>query len=364
MLLSGAKSRRDLAVSLGVSKAAMTQAINRLLDMQMVDEGAFLSESRPGRKTISLRLRPGIAYFVGTDLEGSAIRACILDCEKKVVAGGKCAIGPQWSPKSISGQWQSLIKKIIKSSCIPMDKIAGIGVGLPGVVSKEELSTHTYLRGGEWVDFCAGDVLKKFKLKMAGGNNVACISEYERQLGIAKLAPDFVSVLVRYGIGASIYCNGTVAVGTKMFTGELGHMRVNMKGEDCICGRRGCLDTFASGRTFDENSFKTQKALNRELEKRSQYLGVGLANLLKLFHPPLIVLNGIYNKYENIVRPVLLKTLSEELEVLNLEVPEVVFGEPVEMKTSIGAAVLAAEQLFESYMDDVLDVRKSVRGRQ
>lgn len=88
----------------------------------------------------------------------------------------------------------------------------------------------------------------------------------------------------------------------------------------------------------------------RELAKRSRYLGVALANLLKVFHPPLVSLNGIYNEYRADVMPPLMAELRKELAPLGISAPRVAFGEPVEFKTSIGAALRAASEFLEPYL--------------
>ena len=74
MVVCGIESRGELCLKFGLSKAAITQAINRLIKSGFVEEGRRLNEARRGRKTVSLRFRPDMAYFIGTDLEGGAIR--------------------------------------------------------------------------------------------------------------------------------------------------------------------------------------------------------------------------------------------------------------------------------------------------
>jgi len=347
MISSGVESRIELCNSLKLSKATATHVVTRLLKKGFIEEGAKFSNSGRGRKTTALRVRPGIAYFLGTDLEGTAVRACLLDCQRNIIASGKRAIGPEWSKPKITRQWISLIENILQSSGIDRTKVVGLGVGLPGVISQRDFSTRAFLPPGKWIDFDVNKALSTLGFKITVANNVSCVSEYERQLGMARGLENFISVLIRYGIGASIYSNGSLTTSDKMSTGELGHMRLDMKGTQCICGRRGCLDVFASGRTWKPQEFTTANALEKELKKRARFLGVGLANLIKLCHLPLILINGIYNEYEDIVKPVLRQTLDDELTVLKLPAPEVVFAGPEELKTSIGAAMWAADFLEE-----------------
>ena len=350
IVAKGAESRRDLCNYLGLSKGAVTQIVNRLIQKGFIVEGERFNDSKLGRKTIRLKIRPDIAYFLGTDIEGLAVRACLLDCEKNVIASGKRSVGPKWSKNRISHQWLSLIDDVITKSNVHKNEIVCMGVGLPGVVAKDGFETRAYLPPGQWIDFNTSEVLEKVGLPIAATNNVVCVSEYERRFGIAKNCDDFISLLIRYGIGASIYSGGSAAKGQVKLTGEFGHMRIDLKGPKCICGQRGCLDVFASGRSWTAGNLKSHAVLSRQLKTRGRYIGIGLANLLKIFQPPLVIVNGIYNEYENLIKPVIIATLSDELGRLNLSVPKVVFGEPIELKTSIGAAMQAVDVFLEQFL--------------
>lgn len=364
MVVDGAKSRLELCGRLGLSKAAVTQVVSKLLKSGLIEEGLRFSNSGKGRKTTTLRVKPDLAYLLGTDLEGMAVRVCIIDCEKKVIAGGKRAIGPDWSIRKILNQWLSIIEEVIDRSGILPEKMAGIGVGLPGKVSRENFHCRAYLPPGRWVDLNIGSVLEKFNLAVTAANNVVCAAEYERRLGSARQVKNFISILARYGIGAAIFSNSSFLAGEEFFTGELGHMRVDCKGPVCVCGQRGCLDVFASGRTWRQEKIRTDAMLHRELSSRGRYLAIGVANLLKVFHPALLIINGIYNEYENEFRPILLSALDAELKGLQLSVPEVVFGEPVDFKASIGAAMRAADEFLEAYLEKNLFGKRAGRRKE
>ena len=351
MIVDGAATRADLCKQLGMSKAAVTILVGKLLDRKLIFEGKVLNEGRVGRKTTALSVQPDLAYFLGTDLESLAIRACILDAAGNRVYGAKRAIEPHASKSVIFRQWTELIDDTIRNSTVPISRIVGIGAGLPGVVDREKLSTRAYLPPGQWVDFDISRLHSKFGLDITVANNVVCVSEYERKKGKAGGLSDFISLLLRYGIGACIYSNGILTIGQGLGTGELGHMRIDLKGPRCICGQRGCLDVYASGRTLTDQLPRGKKIDLRQIVKRARYIGIGIANMLKLFHPPSIIINGIYNDYEEAVKPVIERTLSEELAGLRLPIPKVLFGEPVELKTSEGAAMKAADEFVEKFLE-------------
>ena len=354
VVVGGAGSRGELCEALGLSKAAVTQTVGRLLERQLLYEGHLREENRVGRKTRTLSVKPDLGYFLGTDLEGLAVRGCVMDCAGNIIAQNKRAIAPTCSRSKFLRQWQQLVAGLLEQVSSRRDRIVGMGVGLPGCVDQEKLTSRAYLPPGKWVNIDIAYFKEEFGLDVATWNNVVCISEYERKVGVAVDEADFLCVLVRYGIGASLCTNGLLTAGKGLSTGELGHMRIDMKGKECICGSRGCLDVYASGRTWESASKATGAAFTRQLQARGRYLAVAVANMLKLFHRPLVIIDGIYNDYEHVVKPAFVETLERELDGLRVKMPDVVFGDPVEMKASMGAATQAAGKFFKAYLDRVL----------
>jgi predicted NBD/HSP70 family sugar kinase len=362
MIAAGASSRREVEAALGRSKASVSRTVDRLLKQGYVTRGPKRSAEPRGRKTTSLQVRPDLVYLIGTDLEGRAVRACILDGSRRVITTAKEALGARWSVERILECWVSLLEKMIAESGVPTGKIAGVGAGLPGIVRREGLCTRAYLPPGHWVDLDVGTALSRLGLPIAAANNVVCVSDYERRLGAARGVKSFLSIVARYGLGAAFCGNGSLLMGEETLTCEFGHMRIDLNGPKCICGRRGCLDVFAAGRTMPTVARRRSPAWKPELAKRSRMMGVGIANLLKLFHPQMVILNGIYNDYESEVAPVLTKALGEELGGLGLAVPKVVFGENVEFKVSIGAALRAGDVFLARHLlKNVLGAKPSRR---
>ncbi len=343
MIADGVNSRRELQDELGLAKASVSRIVDGLIRRGVVSEGEKIDADTRGRKAVSLKVRPDAAYVIGTDLEGLAVRACILDARRQAVATAKRDISRRWSAKTILETWRTLLDELLAESGVPRTHIAGIGVGLPGVVNAEGFRTHAILPPGEWVDLDVRELLERFGLPAIAGNNTLCAADYERRLGAAQGRGSFLLVLVRSGIGAAMFGNGRFLVGEEMFTCELGHMRIDSSGRQCVCGKRGCLDVIASGRTLPPSNQRRGSAWQRDLQVRVGALGVGIANVLKLFHAPLVILDGLYSEYRDFVDPALAAALHSELDGLGLAPPELAFGENVNFKTSMGAALRAAD---------------------
>ncbi len=359
MVTKNAMTRHELCAQTGLSKSSMTNIVNSLIDSGIVEEGNKFNNTQRGRKTTTLKARADIAYYIGTDLEGLAVRACIMDSSRQVVASDKKAISPDWTQEQIEKQWKQLIETIIERSGIAVKHIAGIGVGLPGLVSSENFSCQAYLPPGKWLEFNAQRALESFNLPIITSNNVFCGSEYERLKGCGVNLNDFLSVLIRYGIGTSLYLEAKPVMNCNISAGEIGHMQIDINGPVCICGQRGCLDVFASGRNWNPHSYKTGRELELELIKKARYLAIALSNVIKIVHVPVILFNGIYNEYAHVIEPVLKDHFDKCFENLNFSTPKIIFGEPYELKASVGAALTAADSFISNFLDKKYFLRET-----
>ena len=223
-------------------------------------------------------------------------------------------------------------------------------VGLRTGVTASEFGVHAYLPPGRRMDLTISASSLGLAWPLVPANNVVWVSEYERKVGAVSGADNLVSILIRFGIGAAVVCNGELLAGNGTMAGEMGHMRIDPAGPRCICGRTGCLDAFVSGRTWPPPAARQGPEWREEIRARSRHLGVALGGLLKVVHSPVVVLNGIYNEYRDDVGPALCDVLADELSGLELPVPDVVFGEPDEWKVSIGAALGARAAFLESFL--------------
>jgi len=350
MVRFGLRSRPELGAFLGLSKGSVSRLVERLMRAGIVTAGGKLDQAQPGRKRTALHVRPDLAYLVGADLEGRALSACVVDCGMNVVARETLEVASQWSMSRIVGTWLDLVDRMVRDCGVPLEAIAGLGLGLPGLVSRGDFRIRAFMPPGRLVEFDLGSACARFPFPVTAANNVVCVSEFERRVGAGYGVPSFISVLARYGIGAAVYANGSFLIGEEGFTGEFGHMRIDAAGPVCICGQRGCLDVYASGRTWLAGAAPEGAGRLRTVSRRGRYLAVALANVLKLFHPPVVIMNGIYNAHADIMAPVLKSGLRDELRPLGLTVPEVRFGAPGPLKASIGAAYRAADAFLEKHL--------------
>jgi len=168
-----------------------------------------------------------------------------------------------------------------------------------------------------------------FPIKLTNDANAAAMGE--RIYGAAKYADDFVMVTLGTGLGSGFVVNGNLVYGHDGFAGELGHTIVEKNGRDCGCGRKGCLETYASAsgivrtaKEFLENSNNSLLSCLSEITSKSiadaahkgdklaldifdytaEKLGFSLANIVAISSPKLIVLfGGLAQSGDLIIKP-------------------------------------------------------------
>jgi predicted NBD/HSP70 family sugar kinase len=345
-----------------LSKAAVSQAVTKLIARGILIEEGLFNNTPLGRKTKKVSVRHDLAYFVGTNLEGNTISACILDSHRRVITRVKRALCSHWSGGKIVSVWVDILRHMLVSSTIDPKMICCTGIGLPGFVSVDKCKTRAYLSPGKWVELNLGQIGENLNLPTLIANNVICRSEYEKKFGLAKDLNNFHYLLINYGMSLTTYINGEIDAYDGINAGEIGHLRMEFGGKRCICGRNGCLDCYVSGRTWEPQSFETEEEFDVELSKRAEYLAIALCNLCKVFYAPFVVLDGIYNNYEPIFKPHLVENIKKELSGLKIVFPEVIFAPPSDMKTSIGASQLAANKYIEEYCKENIFRLKKVTG--
>lgn len=293
---------------------------------QLTKEGILQKDGRGesvgGRKPDLFALKANGFYVLSIHIDRFNIHLAILDNTNTIILD-------QNIPYQISAEEDivdSLFNyagNLISSSEINIDKLLGIGISMPGLVSSKEGKNFTYFLTGPESESLQVALNKKFKKPVYILNDAksACLAEF--RFGEAKNHKDVLVISMDWGIGLGIVMGGKMQTGTSGFAGEFGHIPMVEEGVLCHCGKRGCLETIASGLALvrkakegiarGETSLLTSMVentseLNPEIiitaaNKGDQFaitilseiginLGKGIAILIQIFNPELIILEG------------------------------------------------------------------------
>jgi glucokinase len=200
----------------------------------------------------------------------------------------------------------------------------GVGIGSPGPLDRERgLVIFTPNLG--WRDFPLRDrVQDGVKLTATLDNDANCATIGEWWIGAAKGARHVVGLTLGTGIGGGLILDGKLYHGASDVAGELGHSSIDSTGRRCGCGNYGCLEAYASGPAIADRAREAlaggeasimpslvendlsqltaasvYEAARRDDElalhvvrETARFLGTGIANLLNIFNPEVVVLAG------------------------------------------------------------------------
>jgi glucokinase len=305
---------------------------------------------------------------LGIDIGGTNTVYGLVDRRGTIIEQGRI---PTTGRPTVSGFIEAL-----KAKVLPMleeaghSRVIGCGVGAPnGNFYTGEIAYAANLPW-EGVIPMAGMLSKAFSLQTKLTNDANAATIGEMTYGAAKGMKDFIMVTLGTGVGSGFVSNGELVYGHDGFAGELGHVIVKRNGRECGCGRRGCLETYASARGMVRTAkewlaLRTMPTVLRRYEQRisakaistaaaegdlmareifeftGEILGQCLANTVAITAPQAIILfGGVAKAGDLIIEPTkrhmeenILRNYKNKVEILPSALP------------SADAAILGASAL-------------------
>lgn len=274
--------------------------------------------------------------YLGIDIGGTNIRLGIVDDKGKILCRKRFPTLKEQGKDKVIARLLKAIADVNKNSKYP---IRGIGIGCPGPLDSRKgiVLSPPNLPGWNKVPL-KNIVQKRFKLPVILENDANCFALGEKWRGAAKGCKDIVCLTLGTGIGGAIILNGVLYTGKDGFGGELGHMSINFDGPKCGCGKRGCLEAYASAtalvkrykgkrdvtsKEIYESALQGDGRAKKVLKETAFYLGVAISNFVNAFNPEIVVLGGglakagdlIFPEIRRIVRKISLGPLLHNLKI-------------------------------------------------
>jgi len=264
-----------------------------------------------------------VANVLAIDLGGTKVMAAVVTNEGAVVASARQQHGAYGNWPDAVGAVKKAADKAVAKANVPWEEIQSVGIGVPGPVDNLNGLAFQLPNLGLVDVQIASDVGEVLGATVIVENDVDAGLVGEVWRGAARGRRHAVGLFPGTGLGGAIYVNGELVRGKTGITGEIGHMVMNPKGPRCGCGRRGCLEAYAS-RTAMENwvrkrylkgygtslegiddpdsRIRSRAFLRaaqegdtltlRAIDRVSRYLGYAAANLIHLLSPEIIVFGG------------------------------------------------------------------------
>lgn len=248
---------------------------------------------------------------IGVDLGGTNLRTALLTIEGEVLNRFKEATEVSQGHQRVIGK---LVRSIERQRSSALERgldVAAVGVGAPGVIHALNGVVVKSPNFPDWNNLPLKQQLERelgLPVCIENDANAAALGEQWR--GAGKGINSMILLTLGTGVGGGIILDGRIWEGADGMAGEIGHMTIVPDGRTCGCGNRGCLEMYASARGIvmscrdrrstvevtAEEVFQKARSGDRMacevMEEMGRYLGIGIASLVNIFNPEMIVLGG------------------------------------------------------------------------
>lgn len=248
-----AMSRKDIALSLGLTPATVTVICSSLIDAGILCELGEVQESRrAGRKKILLGINYDRYKVLSICIENMETCVSVTNLKGEDGAFRRIKTNTAIPPAKFLRQVARLCLLLLEEENIPCSSILGVGVTVPGPVDREAgVSQAAYRIWDEPVR--VGPLLREaLDLPVILANNVRAFAEAELIFGSGKSVENMLFVKWGPGVGSAIVLHKQLYQSSRSQNAEIGHFIMNAQGRECRCGRKGCLETFAGTHAMAE----------------------------------------------------------------------------------------------------------------
>jgi len=372
--LTGNISAPQLSKWLRISLPTCIALLNDLISIGYV-ENIGIGESSGGRKPTLYGLPDSRFYVIACDFGRFSANMAILDCFNRFVTP-IIEIDTHIDDCFLSEKLFDAAQKLMDDHQIPNEKIYGIGVDMPGLIDSTAGINYTIQKIDR--QNIQHDLRQKFGKLVYVDNDARMHAYGEFRFGAAKEYNDAIVIHWGWGLGLGIFVNGNLFSGNNGFAGEFSHIPIVENGELCICGKRGCLETIASSNTimkrvqkgfadneisslinqFENNQEKVtpEDVINAArqgdefcisiLNEVGKAMGKGLAYIIQLLNPEVIVLSGPLSK----ARQYVLFPIQQSLNRLCLEKisgnTSIIISEMGDQSALLGTSEMVFQKVF------------------
>jgi glucokinase-like ROK family protein len=334
-------SRAQLADVTGLNKATVSSLVAQLLEHHYLRE-IGRGPSAAGRPGVLLELNPAAGTIIGLEFGVDFLLLLLTDFKAQPLWRREAKTGPDRRASTVIAQAGGLVEEAFARSRDLGLPVLGMGVGIPGLVDVEQ-GTVLFAPNLAWHDVALRDELQsRFGVPVYIDNDANTAALGQKYFGVARNSQNFVYLGAGVGLGGGIYIDGQLFRGQRGYAGEIGHTTLQEDGLPCACGNRGCWETLVSQTAVldrvrravaagqvsraasiagDPDSVDIERVLRAAeegdavavaaLRETAYYLGIGVANLVNIFNPEMVVLGGILSRAGDILLPIIEQTLNE-----------------------------------------------------
>ena len=375
-IYNGSSTITDLSKELDLSIPTVTKFISEMCEDGYINDYGKL-ETSGGRHPSLYGLNPESGYFIGVDIKKFAVNIGLINFKGDMMEL-KMNIPYKFenTPEAME-ELCTLISSFIKKTKVNTEKILNININISGRVNPESGYSFSLFNFSECP--LAEVLTEKIGYQVCIDNDTRAMTYGEYLQGCVKGEKNIIFVNVSWGLGIGIIIDGKIYTGKSGFSGEFGHINVFDNEILCHCGKKGCLETEASGsaiyRILQErikngecsilsNRTNSQElpltldeiisAVNKEdllcieiVEEIGQKLGKQIAGLINIFNPELVIIGGTLSLTDDyIAQPIKTAIRKYSLNLVNQD-SAITVSKLKDKAGVVGACMLARSRRFE-----------------
>lgn len=258
---------------------------------------------------------------IGIDIGGTDTKIGLVDIHQKLLTETVIAIDATRTAEEVIADIGQNVLSLLEEQGIVIDQCVGAGIGVPGTVDCKN-GVVRYSNNIKWENVKLAEEMEKYlPIPICIANDADCAALGEAVAGAGTEYQDLIMITLGTGVGGGIILDGEIYEGKVLGGSEIGHMVIVEDGELCTCGRKGCLEAYASATALRRNVqhavgevlepkeiFERAEAgdetLRRVVDQYISHLGTGLVNIVNIFRPQLILIGGgISGQGETLLAP-------------------------------------------------------------
>ena len=375
MRTNGVISAPDLSKLLKISLPTCIMLLNDMIATGFV-KNFGVGESSGGRKPLLYGLPEDRFYVISCDFSRFSANMAILNSYHQFVTP-VTEIDTHIDDPNIVEKLYQAANMLLKENHIPAEKLYGIGVDMPGLINSGTGINYT-IKDKKRQNI-GRDLKHRFSKRVYIENDARMHAFGEYYFGAARGFKEAIIIHWSWGLGLGIFVNGKLCSGKNGFAGEFSHIPIVENGELCICGKRGCLETIASSNTIlsrikqgvatevvsplinqiKEHPEKVtpEDVINSArqgdefcisiLNEIGTAMGKGLAYIIQLLNPEVIVLSGPLSKAKKYVLSPIQQALNRLCLEKISESTTILISDLGDQSAMLGTSEMILQKVFE-----------------
>ncbi len=352
-------SRADIAQVSGLNKATVSSLVNELLEEELIYESGP-GESSGGRRPVILHFNKIAGYSIGIDIGVNYILCVLTDLKGNIVIEKNQTVHTTSYATTIE-----IVKEMIQSLIAEMPSsrygIVGIGVGVPGIVNIEGTVLLAPNLGWKNIQI-KKDLEDVFHVPVIIENEANAGAFGEQQFGIGQNYQNIIYISAGIGIGVGIILNNELYQGKNGFSGEMGHMIIDINGKPCNCGSRGCWEVYASEQALLEKAGENSNSLENLIQLANSddknahnlfteigaYLGYGINNIINTFNPDQVIIGNRLSMAKDWIEQPILSTIENHSLAYHQNEFQLDFSKLGKYSIAIGMSAFVVENFIKA----------------